>query len=226
MSAKRLTAPGPAAETLTDRCVVDFLRRQGACTISDLVDFAGVTATAIRQRLNRLMRQGLVAREAEVAGRGRPTHRYSLTRTGMRLGGNNYEDLAGALWSEIRAIKDPEIRQGLLKRIVGRLSDSYRKQVRGVDLHERMVSLAELMKKRDLPFEVTMSDSSALPVLTTFACPYPDLAEQDRGVCSMEKTLFSEILGENIRLGGCRIDGENCCTFEVSAAAFSSGELL
>ena len=203
-------------ESLSDRSLIDFLRRSGASTISDLVDFAGVTATAIRQRLNRLMEQGLVARNAEAIGRGRPTHRYSLTSAGMRVGGNNYEDLAGVLWSEVRSVENPDVRHGLLKRIVGRLAQSYREQMSGTNLQERMESLVGLMQERDVPFEVTTTDGQ-LPVLTALACPYPDLAEQDRSVCSMEKMLFSEILGEGVKLSACRLDGENCCTFEASS---------
>ena len=100
---------------LTDRTLVDFMRRSGASTISELVEFTGVTATAVRQRLNRLMEQGLVAREAESVGRGRPTHRYSLTQAGVQSGGDNYGDLISVLWTEIRAVEDPDVRHGLLK---------------------------------------------------------------------------------------------------------------
>ncbi len=206
------------SESLSDRSIVDFLRREGACTISDLVGFAGVTATAIRQRLSRLMEQGLVDRQSEVRGRGRPTHRYSLTAAGMRTSGDNYEDLAGVLWSEIRAVEDPGIRHGLLSRIVSRMAEVYRSQIEGTDLVDRMKSLAGLMQERDVPFEVSEPAEGQLPVLTALACPYPDLAEQDRGICSMEKMLFSEILGEGVKLSACRLDGENCCTFEPSVS--------
>ena len=158
------------------------------------MELLGVTATAVRQRLTRLMEQGLVARQSEAAGRGRPMHRYSLTPAGVRSAGNNYDQLAQVLWDEMRAIEDPEVRQGLLKRISQRLADVYRDQIAGDTLRERMASLAELMSEQDLPFELDGSDE--LPVLTALACPYPDLAERDRGVCAMEKMLISEVLGE------------------------------
>lgn len=204
-----------SAESLSDRSILEYLRRQGAVTIRDLVEFAGVTTTAIRQRVNRLMKQGLVVREAEPQGRGRPTHRYSLSSAGERTSGDNYQDLAAALWLEIREVKDPEIRQGLLKRIVVRIADAYRDRIVGTDLRERMESLVGLMQERNVPFEV-VDDDSQLPVLTAWACPYPTLAEQDRGICSMEKMLFTEVLGESVRLSACRLDGESCCTFEAS----------
>lgn len=202
---------------LSDRTIVDYLRRRAAATISDLVDFTGVTATAVRQRLSRLMENGLVAREATVAGRGRPTHRYSLTPAGMRSGGTNYDMLAQVLWEEIREVADPEIRSGLLKRISRRLADVYRAEMRGETLPERMAELAALMARQDLPFDVDQSQE--LPVLTALACPYPDIAEQDRGVCAMEKMMLSEVLGDDVRLSACRLDGASCCTFEPRGEA-------
>ena len=128
------------------------------------------------------------------------------------------------LWTEIRSVEDPDVKYGLLKRIVSRMADVYQPQLSGTNLQERMESLVGLMKRRDVPFEVTTSADGQLPVLTVLACPYPDLAEQDRGICSMEKMLFSEILGEGVRLSACRLDGEHCCTFETSTGETSTGE--
>src|SRR5690606_137044 len=95
-----------------DRELIEFLRRRGTATVQDMVEFAGVTATAIRQRLTRLLEQGLIVREAESAGRGRPTHRYSLSPSGIRTSGTNNEDLVSVLWSEVRAVSDPDVRYG------------------------------------------------------------------------------------------------------------------
>jgi predicted ArsR family transcriptional regulator len=183
----------------------------------------------------------------ESAGRGRPTYRYCLTQAGIRSSGSNYEDLASVLWSEIRAIQDPEIRRGLLQRIVARLVENYRDHIDGTTLRERMNSLVALLEKREIPFVVEATpeqgnssqgkanrdghhqggdaeggdaeggDAEQLPILTALACPYPDLAEQDRMVCAFEKMLFSEMLGEKLRLTACRLDGDTCCTFEAHA---------
>jgi predicted ArsR family transcriptional regulator len=203
-----------ATADLSDRTIVDYLRRNSEATIADLVEYTGVTATAVRQRLTRLMDKGWVARQSEAAGRGRPVHRYSLTPAGVRSGGTNYDKLAQVLWEEIRDVKAAEIRQGLLKRISDRLADVYRDQIQGETLRERMSELAQLMSGQNLPFEI--DESEPLPVLTALACPYPDLAEQDRGVCAMEKMLFSNVLGEGLKLSACRLDGANCCTFQAA----------
>jgi DeoR family transcriptional regulator, suf operon transcriptional repressor len=207
-----------AAEVETsDIGLLDLLRKHGALSVAQLKAAMHVTATAVRQRLVRLLAQGDIERHAERIGRGRPVHRYGLTEKGRRRAGANFADLAIALWQEIREIKDPEVRRGLLARISRRLTTLYAGQIRGSSLEERMESLAAIFRERQIPFEVERKYD--LPLLHATACPYPELAEQDRTVCSMERMMFSELLGENVRLSSCRLDGHNCCTFEPSATA-------
>jgi predicted ArsR family transcriptional regulator len=149
------------------------------------------------------------------APRGRPSHHYSLTEKGLRNTGSNFADLAIALWKEVRQIKDPEIRSGLLQRIARTMAGMYGGAVRGETTEERMAAVERLLCERNVPF--TVDRSGQLPVLTALACPYPTLAEQDRGICSVEKILFSELVGEKVRLTECRLDGNsNCCRFETN----------
>ena len=204
----------PAQVESSDVALLDLLRKHGSLSVAQLKAAMNVTATAVRQRLVRLLTRGDIERRTERISRGRPVHRYGLTEKGRRRAGANFGDLAMALWQEIREIKDPEVRRGLLARISRRLATLYAGQIHGSTLEERMQSLAEVFRERQIPFEVERKHE--LPLLTATACPYPDLAEQDRTVCSMERIMFSELLGENVRLSNCRLDGHNCCTFEPS----------
>jgi DeoR family transcriptional regulator, suf operon transcriptional repressor len=200
----------------SDQQMLDFIRQHGAVTISALIAEMGVTATAVRQRLQRLTDAGLIERQTERKGRGRPNHRYSLTEKGQQATGNNFADMATVLWEEIKSVEDPAIRRGLLQRIANRFVERYRNDVGGETLGERMKALASVMGERQIPF--TVDESKSLPVISALACPYPELAKADRGVCTMEKLMLSEILGENVRLSECRLDGATCCTFTPSAS--------
>lgn len=225
----------------SDVAILDLLRQQRSLSIAQLAELTGVTATAVRQRLTRLMGQGLISRVTDRAGRGRPSHRYALTTAGRRRTGANFGDLAVALWEEIRAIQDPDVRAGLIQRLSRRLADRYRGRVNGSTVAARMEAVAAIFNERRVPFvvetagdaggaesgagkqaETKRTEGSRLPVLTALACPYPDLAEQDRAICSLEKLLFTELLGEPVKLSRCRLDGDECCTFEVRGPGTSS----
>lgn len=210
----------------SDAAVVDALRVEGPLGIVELSAALGVTATAIRQRLDRLMRQGLVARQALAGRRGRPAHAYSLTDAGRRVGGDNFRDLALVLWREIRAIRDVNVRRGLLGRIAAALAGLHRAEVTGGAPIERLHGVAELMRRRDIACSVTDSTtaSGGLPVLTSYACPYPDLAEEDRGICAAERAMIEDLVGSPVTLAECRLDGGSCCRFALGAGATAAAE--
>lgn len=236
-----MLASPPTVES-SDRGLLDLLRKEGACGIAELAVAMNVTATAVRQRLTRLMGLGLITRETTKPARGRPSHRYALTDKALRQSGHNFVDLSLALWQEIRSIKDPEIRSGLLKRLSERMANEYRSQIQGNTLEERFESVAALFGVRNVPVSVdyvgtavvegdaktqavgdihgnteVVTMPTALPVLSVWACPYPQLAEQDRGICSLEKMLLTDLLGTRVKLTECRLDGGNCCRFQTAA---------
>ena len=198
----------------SDTALLDLLRKCETMTVAELAGAMGVTATAVRQRLNRLLGQGYIERSATSEGRGRPSHHYGLTLMGRRKTGSNFADLAIALWQEIRAIEDIEVRRGLLQRVAKRMVAMYHDQLDGNSVEEKMASLVELFADRQVPVSVDVVDE--LPVLTVMACPYPELAEQDRSICSMERMMFAELVGDGLTLTQCRLDGSNCCTFECN----------
>jgi predicted ArsR family transcriptional regulator len=199
----------------SDVAILDLLRKQQEMTVAQLSAAMQVTATAVRQRLNRLLTQEYITRVAVKAGRGRPSHRYRLTSKGEHQTGANFADLAIALWQEIRSIDNAEIRRGLLQRISKRLAVMYGDQVQAETIAERLDQFGELLTDREVPFSV--SEEGDLPVLTMLACPYPGLAEQDRSICSMERMMLADVLGSSVALTECRLDGDSCCTFEVSS---------
>jgi predicted ArsR family transcriptional regulator len=197
----------------SDADLLDLIRIAGPLSVSDLADAMEVTATAVRQRLTRLMNQALIEREAIRAGRGRPKHRYSLTDKGVRQTGSNFTDLALALWGEIKTIGDEQMGRDLLRRISRALAAGYSSQIQGTTPSERLQSLGELLSQRRIP--VTVGTSGDHTTLTAHACPYPSLSEQDESICQMEKMMFSELIGNEVELITCRRNGGGECRFET-----------
>jgi predicted ArsR family transcriptional regulator len=196
----------------SDTIILDLLRKEDALTVTELADALEVTSTAVRQRLNRLMAQELVERTASRHGRGRPLHHYRITDKGRRKAGSNFADLAVAMWQEISQLEGLEVRTMMMQRLAKRLAVMYSDKIQGQDLKEKMQALSDLFAERRVPMDVQQEDS--LPVLTTSACPYPDLAEKDRSICSVEQMMYSELLGADVQLSSCRLDGAECCSFQ------------
>lgn len=206
----------------SDSSLLELLRLRGPLGIQELADETAVTQTAVRQRLNRLMGQGLIERETVRAHRGRPAHRYLLTEKARRRQGTNFADLAQVMWQELLSIEDDQLREQIVLRIARGLAERYASQVGGDTSQERMLALRELFQQRGVPFTVEIS--GGLPVLQAHDCPYPKLAEKDRRICDMERLLFSELLERGVDLAQCRLDGEGCCQFMATASSQASSD--
>lgn len=233
-------SPGPVRATRPhaelrggDEPLVSLLRAGAALGIGEIAEALGVTATAVRQRLGRLMQAGLVCREAaacrEDAGRGRPAHLYRLTEAGRQIGGDNFRDLAMVLWREIRGIGEPSVRRGLLARIGRGLAEASltSQQPCGAPMSSgggpaatpgaRLEQVAAAWRQRQIACECNLAEQATggLPVLTSHTCPYPELAEVDRGICAAERAMLEELVAAPVRLTECRLDGDACCRFTV-----------
>lgn len=188
------------------------LHRIGPKTVQDICSAIGVTATAVRQRLLRLQGNGFVARELVRTGRGRPHYMYRVTDKGLRQLGDNYGDLALILWREVRNISDPEIRRAITSRIRDALVSRLGRFGEGV-LDERMRRLGDSLLSRG--YDVEVGSEGKLPILRENNCPYQALAEEDRDICGLEREVFQQALGTEVRLTHCCLDGHHCCEFEA-----------
>lgn len=205
-----------------DQLVLDLLRRQAGLSVTDLMERLEVTATAIRQRLDRLEDSGLIERRKQGVGRGRPSFSYFLTSKGARQAGVTYSDMAIALWAEIKAIESTEIQESLMARVSVRMGSAIRELIPEASVETRMESMANLLTNRRIPTCVT--SGYGFPVLEVQACPYPDLVgnDHDRSICNLETKALSNALGEEMELSQCRLDGHSCCQFKLTGKAVAN----
>lgn len=197
-----------------DRHFLELLQRLGPATVQEICEELGVTATAVRQRLTRLLSLGLLSREVVRAGRGRPHHKYAVTVAGLRELGDNYADLAVILWHELQNIEDPAVRERVVHRIEEALVERYGQVVEGRSLNDRMQQLTEQMVERG--FDMEVDTSGRLPILRENNCPYPELANEDSRICELEQAVFSRVLGRDMNLTQCCLEGHSCCEFQAA----------
>jgi DeoR family suf operon transcriptional repressor len=202
-----------------DRELLDLIRRRGPLTVTEMGKQLGVTGTAVRNRLARLLGTGLVERKAEHGGRGRPRHRYQASVEAHKRLGQNYADLALALWEEMMgSVADRKLRRLVFTRITERLADVYRTKVTGQEWEGRLVQLSSILHDRGVEAEVTRDDAGLGLILRQHSCPYYELAEADRAICALERKMFEKVLGRGLRLSQCRLDGDRSCDFQAKPA--------
>ncbi|MFN6131095.1 MAG: helix-turn-helix transcriptional regulator [Planctomycetota bacterium] len=205
-----------------DQLVLDLLRREEGLTVTELTEKLEVTATAVRQRLDRLESAGYLERRKHSHGRGRPTFAYFLTDLGWRQVGVTYTDLAISLWSEVLAIPDSQLRSELIERVSQRMGRAFHAMLPEGTLDDRMRSLANVMLARRIP--ASFERDGNIPVLAVHACPYPDLVQrdQDRSLCRLEQQVLSQAIGQQMELSQCKLDGHGCCQFKPAEKLVSA----
>jgi predicted ArsR family transcriptional regulator len=201
-----------------DQAVLDLLRKERSMTVTDMIERLDVTATAVRQRLDRLVEMGLIERSKETAGRGRPTFRYLLSASGWREVGATYADLAMAMWREVHELPESELKDALLQRVTKRMGQAYHDEIPNGTLTERMASMVKVLGERKIPAKLEQIGN--LPVLEVQACPYPGLVtgEHDRSVCELEQQVLTAAMGQDMQLSQCRLDGHHSCQFRPADA--------
>jgi predicted ArsR family transcriptional regulator len=197
-----------------DRNFLERLREIGGGTIQEICAALGVTATAVRQRLVRLQGMDLVARDLVRAARGRPHHIYRVTDAALRALGDNYADLARILWRELRSIEEPALRARIVNRVEDALVQQFGTVTPSAPLGDRMVQLTSALRERG--FDVECDASGLLPVLRENNCPYLELATEDSAICELEQAVFRRVLGADVKLTHCCLDGHHCCEFQAA----------
>lgn len=197
--------------------ILEYMQRNGSATIKDLEQLLSITTTAVRQHLTTLQMEGYIERKAVNTGVGRPHHTYTVTEQARNLFACHCDDLALTLLQEVFALEGKDRTTILLARVSSRLANRYASSVRSKVLQERVEELATALHHRGVLADVKTNDPDAI-ILHTYNCPYHELAQEHREICEMDKAMLRQVLGSEVALTNCMMDGHHGCSFEVRPA--------
>jgi DeoR family suf operon transcriptional repressor len=195
--------------------VIEYIKRNGSATIKELEDLLGVTTNAVRQHLQALQADGYIERRQVNTGVGRPHHAYSISEKAHELFACHCDDLALTLLEEVFALEGPERAALLLGRVGDRLAKRYAPSVRAEVLHDRVEQLAGALYQRGVLTDVDIEDENTI-ILHAYNCPYHELAQEHRSICEMDEEVMRKVLGSDVNLSACMMDGHRGCSFVVS----------
>ncbi len=202
--------------------ILEYMQRKGSATIKELEELLNVTTTAVRQHLNTLQAEGYIERRRVLdAGVGRPHHAYFLTEKVREVFACNCDDLALTLLEEVFALEGKERTAMLLARVGGKLANRYAQSVRATALQARVQELAGALYDKGVLTDVMASDSDTI-ILKTYNCPYHELAQEHREICDMDEDMMRKVLGSEVNLSSCMMDGHAGCSFVVTTKPTSA----
>ncbi len=200
-----------------DREILEHLHQCNGGDIQTLCGLLGVTRTAVRQRISRLESAGMIISELQGQSRGRPRLLYRVTAEGLHELGENYRELAVALWESVAGFEDTEVRATLIRRVQNSLAERFRRQLTGSGtVDERLDQLADEMKSSG--FNIESDHTGGLRILRETSCPFPLLADVDEEICQVERQVLQQVLGAPVEFRSRCRDGHGCCEFQVMGA--------
>ena len=200
--------------------LVRVLKHAGEATAEQLAQRLGVTASAVRQQLDGLAADGLVAWRAQARGRGRPTHLYHLTRAAEPLFPKAYGGLTNELLGYV-ADADPSLVDDIFDRRRQRRLEGAQARLAalGGDFGARVAEVARILDE-----DGYLASFEALPDgafrIVEHNCAVLDVAERYGQACSSEIAFLRQALpGARVERVSHMIAGAHACAYEVTPLA-------
>ncbi|HEX3621339.1 MAG TPA: ArsR family transcriptional regulator [Acidimicrobiales bacterium] len=196
--------------------LVTALKQAGESTAEELAEGLGVTVSAVRQQLDGLAAEGLVAWRAEARGRGRPTHLYRLTRAAEPLFPKTYGGLTNELLGYV-GDADPSLVDDIFDRRRQRRLEGAQVRLAAVgdDFAARTAELARILDEDGYLARFEALDDGTFRIVE-HNCAVLDVAERYGQACSSEIAFLRQALPDaRIRRVSHMIAGAHSCAYEV-----------
>jgi predicted ArsR family transcriptional regulator len=171
-----------------------------------------ISGMGVRRHLTALAGEGLVETAAcASAGPGRPPTGWRLSAAGRELFPRRYDVLAIDLIDDL----GPEELAGALARRNGRQVAEYQAALAPcADLGQQVAEVAHLRDQAGYQAEWSPGEGGTL-VLTENNCAIHRVAEHHPAVCTMELSLFREVLGPDVEVTRVShaMAGDAACTY-------------
>lgn len=197
------------------------LKSLGEAQAETLARRLRITVQAVRQRLERLLADNLVAYSDRAHGRGRPRRLWSLAPGAASLFPDTHAQLTVDLIGTIRCELGETALAQLLERRRKQIATVYRKRLdREPDIAKKLATLADMRSAEGYMARLeTIADKVFL--LVEDHCPICAAAMTCQGFCSIELQVFRDLLGSgwDIEREDHLLTGARRCSYRITLAA-------
>jgi predicted ArsR family transcriptional regulator len=206
----------PQQELSTRRQLLQLLKTQGNCCISDLSKALGITEMAVRRHIHSLERDNLIRSVLVRQPIGRPLYRYSLTEQADDLFPKNYPQLTLDLLSELEEqTGGVEVINRMFMGRQMKLEARYQERMAERSLADRVSELSAIQTAAGYMTEWEPTEAEGAYQLYEYNCPIAQVANRYRQACHCEKQLFEQLLDATVERTECLADGDMRCTYAI-----------
>jgi len=204
----------------TRRELLQIIKRRGGLSVDEAMEALDMARTTVREHLLQLREKGLLTRTAERQGRGRPSHRYEMTRRAKVLFPSRDGELMGELVQFLQAEGADDLVEAFFERYWAERTEAAERKLRSVapdDLEEKLEVLRRLLESEGFMPEVDSGDQTV--TVRECNCPFPESVKQTRIPCQLEKEFYETLFRTALDRVTYIPDGNAACTYEVQRDA-------
>lgn len=188
-------------------------QEKSGLTVDELAARLEVTATAVRQHLAALERDGYVHMQELRKTAGRPGFVYVLTAEGDALFPKQYAWFSSVLIRALRGRAGGEGLASLMRELGGEVADSLMARMAGKTDDARLELLIEVMN--ELGYDARVNTTlNAQPEVVATNCVYHALAREFPEVCNFDYELMQRLTGKQVVHTECMVRGGRACRFQ------------
>lgn len=212
----------------TRRELLQIIKRRGSLSVDEAMEALGMARTTVREHLLQLKEKGLLTRTADRQGRGRPSHRYEMTRRAKVLFPSRDGELMGNLLQFLEEEGAEELVETFFEDYWEARTEAVKEKLRDIspdDLSGQLKALREILEEEGFMPEISESEDAV--TVRECNCPFPESVKQTRTPCRLEKQFFERVFETKLERVSYIPDGNSACIYEVStekAALTASAE--
>ncbi|MFO8098486.1 MAG: transcriptional regulator [Salinibacter sp.] len=200
----------------TKRRLLQLMKRQGEITLNDAIQSIDRARPTLRDHLNQMGRDGLVARRSKRQGRGRPSMCYRMTPLAERL----FPRREGSLFAEFLEYLQEQGDDHLIEAFFQSFWDDRLSEVEhrltepleSAHLRQIVKALEEVLEERGFMPEVVVEEDRV--TVEACNCPFTEVVGTTQLPCAAE-ACFYEALFDRVERTHHIPDGDTACAYEL-----------
>lgn len=200
----------------TKRRLLKLMKRRGEITLGDAMTVIDRARPTLRDHLDQMGRDGLVARRTRKQGRGRPSMCYRMTPSAKQL----FPSGEGPVFAEFLEYLQQEGQDHLIEEFFSSFWDARLSEVKQrldssleeADVQAIVDVLEEVLREGGFMPEVRVGEDQV--TITECNCPFSQIVDTTDLPCASE-ACFYDTLFEQVERTGHITEGDTSCVYEL-----------
>lgn len=208
--------PVDLIQSETKRRLLEFMKRRGEITLDDAMETIDRARPTLRDHLNQMGRDGLVARRSQKQGRGRPSMCYRLTPLAEELfprrEGTAFAEFVDYLQEQGREQLIEEFFESFWDRRLEEVEDRLSTSLQAAGVPTIVEALEEVLREKGFMPEVHVGEDRV--TIQECNCPFAEIVDATDLPCTSEACFYEKLFARVERTRHMP-EGDATCAYEL-----------